>query len=229
MPELYSRVVDGNQIGPPGPLPFEGVTSAGAHRTDLAGQHEAGHLTDDDLRDLGFWPIVEDRPAFDGATHQLVETGRELRATDVLITYAAVALSPPDLDAMRAEKRVAINAQRDQRMRAGFSFAGAMFDYDDASQRRITGAAALAGFALTMGGKAPDDLRWHGGGSDFVWIAQDNSLVPMNTITCFGFGQAAAAWEQAHIFAARGLKDAVDAAADHEAIQAIDITAGWPG
>ena len=100
-----------------------------------------------------------------------------------------------------------------------------MFDYDEKSQRRITGGASLAGFALTLGQKLPGDLRWHGGDSDFVWIAQDNSRVPMDALTCFGLGQAAGAWEKDHVMHGRALKDAVDAADDPSAVA---ITAGWP-
>ena len=99
-----------------------------------------------------------------------------------------------------------VNLERDRRIRAGFMFAGTPFDYDDSSQKRITGAATLAGFAAAAGAQ-PGDLRWHGGDGDFVWIAQDNSLVPMDAPTCFTFGQAAAAWESANVFAAKAIKD----------------------
>ncbi|KQT51979.1 hypothetical protein ASG43_20580 [Aureimonas sp. Leaf454] len=100
----------------------------------------------------------------------------------------------------------AVNAERDRRIRSGFTFVGKPYDYDDASQKRITGAATLAGFAAAAGAQ-PNDLRWHGGTSDFVWIAQDNTLVPMDAPTCFAFGQAAAAWESANVFAAKAIKE----------------------
>ena len=66
-----------------------------------------------------------------------------------------------------------------------------------------------------MNGAEPGDLRWHGGDSDFVWIAADNSLTPMDAQTMFGFGQVAMAHKQAHIFAARTLKDAEPIPADY--------------
>ena len=122
----------------------------------------------------------------------------------------------------------AVNAERDQRMRSPFTFGANQFDYDSDSQKRITGAGALAHIAITVGGKQPDDLRWHDGTADFVWIAADNTLVPMDAQTVLAFGQAAGAWESAHIFAARALKDAIAVAADHEALDLIDITTGWP-
>lgn len=124
------------------------------------------------------------------------------------------------LERRRAELLAAVNVERDRRMRLPFTFAGHPFDYDDASQKRITGAAALAGFALTLGGKLPGD-------TPFTWIAADNALVEMDATTTFALGQAAAAWESAHIFAARALKDAI-VAADAEDIDQIDIADGWP-
>lgn len=58
------------------------------------------------------------------------------------------------------------------------------------------------------------DLRWHGGDGDFAWIAEDNTLVPMDAQTMFAFGQAAMAHKQAMIFAARELKDRDEIPAD---------------
>ena len=104
-------------------------------------------------------------------------------------------------------QRADVNAESNRRIRAGFTFAGKPFDYDDTSQKRITGAATLAGFAMGAGAPA-GNLRWHGGDSDFVWIAQDNSTMAMDAQICFAFGRAAAARESAHVFAAKALKDA---------------------
>lgn len=56
-------------------------------------------------------------------------------------------------------------------------------------------------------GALPGNLRWHGGASDFGWIADDNSVVPMDAHTVVAFGQAAGSWESAHVFAAKALKD----------------------
>ncbi|MFN7224426.1 MAG: DUF4376 domain-containing protein, partial [Paracoccaceae bacterium] len=112
---------------------------------------------------------------------------------------------PPDI-ATPALTVAMVNAERDRRMSATFLFSGKRYDCDRDSTARITGAATLAGFALGAGAQ-PGDLRWHGGDADFVWIAADNSFTPMDAPTCFAFGQAAAANQSAHIFAARALKD----------------------
>ncbi len=111
------------------------------------------------------------------------------------------------LEADRSEIAAAITAERDRRIAAGFTHNGVNYDFDEASKSRITGAATLAGFALSSGALA-GDLLWHGGTQPFVWVAADNSLVSMDAQTCFAFGQAAAAHETRHIFWARALKDA---------------------
>ena len=102
-----------------------------------------------------------------------------------------------------------VNAERDMRIASGFSFNGTMYDSRPEDQKRIAGAAQLAFMAIVAGAQ-PDDLLWHGGTQPFAWIAQDNSIVTMDAQTVVQFGKAAAAWEQAHIFAARALKDMAD-------------------
>ncbi|WP_050518331.1 hypothetical protein [Pseudorhodobacter antarcticus] len=49
-------------------------------------------------------------------------------------------------------------------------------------------------------------LAWHGGESDFGWIALDNKIVPMDAQTVFAFGQAAARVESELVFIANWLK-----------------------
>lgn len=121
---------------------------------------------------------------------------RHLVATSEKVTLGPVPV--PTVDA--------VNEERDRRVATRFIFNGKAFAFDPGSKQRVTGAATLAGFAIGNGAQ-PGDVEWAGGGSPFVWIADDNSLVPMDAQTCFAFGQAAAAHESAHIFAARALKD----------------------
>lgn len=99
-----------------------------------------------------------------------------------------------------------VDAERDRRVTAGFIFDGKLYQTRNEDRENIAGAA-LAALAAQIGGAEPGDYRWHGGDSDFVWIAEDNSLTPMDAQTMLAFGQAAMAHKQAHIFAARALKD----------------------
>lgn len=107
-----------------------------------------------------------------------------------------------------------INAERDRRICQGFRFGDKTYAFDPASKQRVTGAGTLAGFAIVNGAQA-GDLFWHGGEQPFRWIADDNSLTSMDAETCFAFAQAAAAHEEAHIFAARALKDQVPPPSDY--------------
>ena len=61
-----------------------------------------------------------------------------------------------------------------------------------------------------------------------MWLAEDNSAVPMDAQTRFDFGRDAMAQKSALIFHARALKDAVEAAATKEDLAVIDINSGWP-
>lgn len=107
------------------------------------------------------------------------------------------------------QKRAAVNAESDRRIALGFAYQDLVFDFDAKSKARITGAATLAGFAAANGAQ-PGDYRWHGGDSDFSWILRDNSTQPIDAPTMFTIGRAAAAWEEAHVFAGRALKERED-------------------
>lgn len=164
----------------------------------------------DDLVGIGYWRIQP--PEALPAGH--VETGRSVEMVEgqpgwVLTT--APRIVPPD----------EVDAERDRRIEAGFGFAGKLYQSRPEDRENIAGAA-VAALAAIVAGAQPGDLRWHGGATDFAWIAADNSLVTMDAQTVFAFGQAAMAHKQAHIFAARALKDADPVPADY------DDDAHWP-
>lgn len=98
-----------------------------------------------------------------------------------------------------------VTAERDRRLSLDFTFNGVQFQRDIDAVRRINGAGTLA-LAAIVGGAQPGDLRWHGGDSDFVWIAADNSLVPMDAQTVMAFGAAAAHRETELVFTAKAIK-----------------------
>lgn len=108
----------------------------------------------------------------------------------------------------------AVNEERDRRLVMDFEFQGVMFQRDPKSMSRITGAAALAGFAMGQGAVA-GNYFWHGGANPFTWIASDNSLIQMDAPTTFAFGQAAAAVETTIIFAAKALREMDPIPADY--------------
>jgi hypothetical protein len=114
---------------------------------------------------------------------------------------------PPDLHDQ-------VNNERDRRLMSPFPFGDKTYDFDPVSKTRISGAGTLAGFAVAQGA-AEGNYLWHGGADPFSWIAADNSLTLMDAPTCFAFARAAAAWEAAHVFAARALKDAATIPSDY--------------
>lgn len=109
---------------------------------------------------------------------------------------------------------VDVDAERDRRIDAGVEFQGVVFQSRATDRENIAGAAQL-GFMAVVGGAVAGDLRWSNPGEDFVWIASDNSLVPMDAQTVVAFGKAAAERKQALIFAARQLKDMEPTPADY--------------
>lgn len=99
-----------------------------------------------------------------------------------------------------------VDVETRRRIISGVPFDGHIYQFDEGSKQRITGAATLAGFAIAAGAQI-DDLRWSDPNKDFKFIDVNNERVPMDAQTCFSFGQTAAKWESDHIFAGRDLKD----------------------
>lgn len=114
----------------------------------------------------------------------------------------------------RASAERNIDAERDRRIARGFAFQEHFFQSRPDDRENIAGASTAA-LAATISGATAGDYRWHGGDSDFAWIAEDNTLVPMDAQTMFAFGQAAMAHKQAMIFAGRVLKDMEEIPADY--------------
>ena len=167
-----------------------------------------GHIVDDDTgARVGSavildWQVDAAFPTPDDL-HELVDAHRD--AVEVFV------------DERKARGlRHAVDAERDRRIAAGFVFNGVLYQSRAEDRENIAGAATAALGAM-IDGAAAGDYRWHGGDSDFVWIAADNSTHKMDAATLYAFGQAALAHKQAHIFAARALKDLSSIPADFAA------------
>ncbi len=111
-------------------------------------------------------------------------------------------------------KQEEIDAERDTRIAAGFTFSGVFYQSRPEDRENIAGAA-LAALAAIGRGAQSGDYRWHGGETDFMWIAADNTMHQLDAQSTFAMGQAAMAHKQAHIFAARTLKDMDPIPADY--------------
>jgi hypothetical protein len=100
----------------------------------------------------------------------------------------------------------AVDSERDRRIDGGFEFQGKVYQSGTTDRENILGSAQLA-FMAVLNGAAAGDYRWASADTDFMWIALDNTLVPMDAPTVVDFGKTASAFKQAMIFKARTLKN----------------------
>ncbi len=104
-----------------------------------------------------------------------------------------------------------VDAERDRRITAGFTFDGVLYQSDREARENIMGAHKGASDAMMLFGAEPGNLAWRrlldpNGPEVFEWIASDNSRIPMDAPTVLRFGYAALAHKAGHIFAASDLK-----------------------
>jgi hypothetical protein len=181
--------------------------SIGQLRKDNPGTSFPRNPSDETLAEWNVYPVAStDRPAHDEIAQNAEEVQPKLVKGKWVQAWEIQPATADQIEERLQARRDQINAERDRRLNAPFAFAGKLFDRDPTSVARINGASTLAGFALGAGA-APGDLRWHGGEADFVWIAADNSLVPMDAPTTFAFGREAASVESRLIFAAKQLRE----------------------
>lgn len=167
--------------------------------------------SDADLEEIGLFRPAAADPAPEGQRITSTAVERVGGVVKFVHDLAPITVSSADVD-----------AERDRRIECNFVFGGVAYQSRKDDRENIAGAATAALGAL-MAGAQPGDLRWHGGESDFAWIAADNTETPMDAQTMFAFGQAAMAHKQAHIFAARALKDMETIPADFATNEAY-----WP-
>jgi hypothetical protein len=138
-------------------------------------------------------------------------------------TIAGGALVPymPTLADAKAAKVTAAGAQRATIVGAGFTWSGSRFQIDTESQTRIAAMGALALGSITDPAGSPWD-------SGFYWVAADNSHVPMDAAATYAFARAVALYVSGCILHLRTIKDGIASAADQAALDAIDVTAGYP-
>ena len=110
---------------------------------------------------------------------------------------------------------VDVDAERDRRM-GTFTFGGKAYDLKGQSLANVSGAGTLS-LAAIINGAQPGNLRWADPDEDFTWIANDNTMTPMDAQTCWAFAQTAASHRKDMIFKARAIKDMSPIPADYTA------------
>ncbi|CDZ50423.1 DUF4376 domain-containing protein [Neorhizobium galegae] len=104
-----------------------------------------------------------------------------------------------------------VDAERNRRISAGFTFEGVLYQSDGEARENIMGAHKAASDAMMLFGAQPGNLAWRqlldpAAPEVFEWIASDNSRIAMDAPTVLRFGYAALAHKAGHIFAASDLK-----------------------
>ena len=138
-----------------------------------------------------------------------------------MIQNGALARRTPTLAESRFAKTGAAVAHYNALIAAGFAQGGTLFQIDSAAQAQIAAMGVMALGSITDPAGSP----WPAG---FYWIAADNSHVPMDAAAMYGFGRAAGAYVSACVLRLRAIKDAIVSAPDQAALDAIDVTAGYP-
>jgi len=166
-------------------------------------------ITDALLRSYNIYPVVLGDPpeGFDPSTEKLVDDGDPTWAAEVWTqARIAVPLPPEDFEMLSQNLIEGIKNERDRRLELDFEFEGQMYQRDEKSIARISGAGTLALGAM-INGAQEGDLLWHGRETPFAWITSNNLLVEMDAQTCFAFGAAAASVETELVFAAKQLRE----------------------
>jgi hypothetical protein len=138
--------------------------------------------------------------------------------------WTAPAVREPSLDDLRAATVAAINAAADVLITAGAPVAGGLhIALDDGSRADLTAMAATAMAASANAFPWPESYSRG-------WITIENVRILLAT-PADGLTLAASAGDYyaAIVQHRRDLKDAALAAEDEAALDAIDISAGWPG
>ena len=142
------------------------------------------------------WSSTEQSYVTNYPANKVTRIASEDELSDVLRTYGLRGPSVISAD---------VDAERDRRMGV-FSFGGKAYDLKGQSLANVSGAGTLA-LAAIINGAQPGNLRWADPDADFTWIANDNTMTPMDAQTTWAFAQTAAAWRKHCIFKARTIKD----------------------
>ncbi|MFV1942747.1 DUF4376 domain-containing protein [Pseudomonas luteola] len=152
--------------------------------------------------------VVVSEPAFAAEMGWIMEDEAQIGWT-----YDGETFTPPQPEVYQPTSSE-IDAERDRRIDSGIEFNGVMYQTRVGDRENIAGMAQLAFMAIQEGAQE-GELRWANPDEDFAWIAEDNSLVPMDAPTVVAFGKEAAARKLQLIKAARALKDMDPIPADY--------------
>lgn len=175
--------------------------------------HPANWLTvwsDEDKAEKGLFEIAEPEPVADG--FRRVSTALEVVDGQVVRTVTDEAIPLAEL------KAVKLQAVRDRRWvaeNAGVTVGQTLIRTDERTQQKITGALEF--------------FRQNEALETIDWEAQPGDFVTLDQSTLAAIGVAIGTHVQTCFTRSKELSEAIAAAANAEALAAIDIDADWPG
>lgn len=140
-----------------------------------------------------------------------------------IVTDGALVPAPLSIEDTRIMRIAAVDRRRDGLLALGAPAGGYHIALDEGGIRSDMGSMATTALAA-ISGAVPWPIAYQRG-----WITIENIRIPLPT-PADGLALAASvgAWYAGLVQHARDLKDALLAAGDEAALDAIDIEAGWP-
>lgn len=131
----------------------------------------------------------------------------------------------------KAERVDQVNRLRDDKIEGGFGFSHQGEDYPIQSRQsdreNVIGLGLAAMGAISAGAKV-DDLEWLTPGQAFGFITGDNRTILLDAAGMLALYRRGLGFKMALTLHARSLKDAILGATDLGALDAINVTNGWP-
>lgn len=146
------------------------------------------------------------------------EPGDAARPLTQITEAQANGLMAPSIDDRKAAMWAEAKRLRDSAIDAGVPVAGiGIFDSDDQSRANISGAVTMALLA-----------QLNAQAFSIGWKLADNTVTTLSGPQMIGAGVAVGQHVSECHEVAQGLGLAIDDAASHAALDAIDVTVGWP-
>jgi len=166
-------------------------------------------VMDDAVRaDFGMYPVA--RTSIPAGKRAIATTAGYVEGELVEIHT----LEDIPLDELKADKLAALAQRRWEAETGGVTVNGALIRTDATSQAKITGAVSLF--------QADETL------TSMDWEAQPGVFVELDATAMTAIGIAVGRHVQACFSNGRALSEAISAASDATALDAIDINQGWP-
>lgn len=152
------------------------------------------------------------------ADHRLTAMERiSIEPDQFALEEAFVHVADPQLQELRLRRWVEVKAIRDALENGAAPTPVGPVDCDDRSKTKILGIVQMAVLSLQFQEPFSEDFT-----------LADNQVVSLDGAAAIGMGRATGLFVSRIHARARALRAEIDAAADAEAIAAIDIQSGWP-